>query len=190
MPLFEQLFFPGFEFFLFLLSVVLFFLLVRLVAIAQQLVLMAAFGPASAIIGGLLSPAVMRLKKTAELVEIDTQNLMKELEKLIAPEKNHKHYREMLQVTLLEKKPCCPYLGLYLADLTFIEDGNPDKRGDMINFDKRCMLGKVLSEILRFQNIRYMFRPVPALQWFLSNQTPLSEKQAYDLSLTQEPRTK
>jgi hypothetical protein len=93
----------------------------RLVAIAHQLVLMAAYGPASALIGGLLSPAVMRLKKTNELVDSETQTMMKELEKLIAPEKNHKHYREVLQVTLIEKRPCCPYLGLYLADLTFTE---------------------------------------------------------------------
>jgi son of sevenless-like protein len=157
------------------------------------LTLLFRYGPASAIIGGLLSPPVMRLKKTNELVDTTSQTLLRILEQLIAPEKNHKHYRELLQGALLDKNtPCCPYLGLYLADLTFIEDGNPDKRGEMINFDKRCMLGKVLREILRFQSVRFAFRPVPAVQWFLATaaQTSLTEKQAYDLSLEREPREK
>ncbi len=166
-------------------------LVARLTTIGSHLKELRAYGPASAIVGGLLSPAVMRLKKTSELADANTTASLKILEQLISPEKNHKHYRELLQQTLQERStPCCPYLGLYLADLTFIEDGNPDKRGDMINFDKRCMLGKVLAEILRFQSARYALRPVPALQWFLANagSSSLTEKQAYDLSLEREPR--
>jgi hypothetical protein len=168
-------------------------LIVRLTTIAHHLKEMRAYGPASAIVGGLLSPAVMRLKRSSELVDSTSQALLRTLEQLIAPEKNHKYYRELLHGAMGDKSAaCCPYLGLYLADLTFIEDGNPDKRGEMINFDKRCMLGKVLREILRFQSVRYAFQPVPALQWFLANagQASLSEKQAYDLSLEREPREK
>jgi hypothetical protein len=40
---------------------------------------------------------------------------------LFSPQ-NHAYYRRLLESVRL---PCVPYLGLFLSDLTFIEDGNP-----------------------------------------------------------------
>ena len=41
--------------------------------------------------------------------------------------------------------------GMYLTDLTFIEDGNPDKVGHMINFVKRRLYANVIREIQQYQ---------------------------------------
>ena len=42
-------------------------------------------------------------------------------------------------MTLLEEDlPCVPYIGIYLSDLTFIEDGNPEFLDEnLINFQKQ-----------------------------------------------------
>ena len=56
-----------------------------------------------------------------------------------------------------------PYLGLYLTDLTFIEEGGKDvvvERGrSVINFAKCQMVGKALTEIIHFQKIKYALEP-------------------------------
>ena len=48
---------------------------------------------------------------------------------------NYKKYRQSLAVATT---PCVPYVGVFLKDLTFICDGNPDYlRGGLINLHKR-----------------------------------------------------
>ena len=48
---------------------------------------------------------------------------------------SYKVYRNTLHS---ECMPCLPYIGVYLTDLTFIEDGNPDLvAGNLINFQVR-----------------------------------------------------
>ena len=48
---------------------------------------------------------------------------------------NYKHYRDRLAAT---EVPAVPYVGVFLKDLTFICDGNPDYlRGGLINIHKR-----------------------------------------------------
>jgi len=51
-------------------------------------------------------------------------------------QKNFGNYRDALKMA---SPPCIPFLGLYLTDLTFIEDGNKNHlgNGEFINFDKR-----------------------------------------------------
>jgi son of sevenless-like protein len=43
--------------------------------------------------------------------------------RLVATDGNRHAYRKTLAQAA---QPCVPYLGVYLTDLTFIEDGNPD----------------------------------------------------------------
>lgn len=55
---------------------------------------------------------------------------------------NFSNFRDAVQHA---DPPIIPYLGVYLTDLTFIEDGNnnmlpvADGRTDIINFEVRCL---------------------------------------------------
>ncbi len=85
-----------------------------------------------------------------------------------------------------------PLVGVYLTDLTFIEDGIPSriKKNDHINFAKRAKTAEVIRDIQRYQNLPYPLQPVPELQdYILSNmQAAGSVHEMYDKSLAVEPR--
>ena len=82
--------------------------------------------------------------------------------------------------------------GVYLTDLTFIEDGIPSviKRTDLINFAKRAKTADVIRDIQQYQNVPYVLKSVPDLQdYILSNMQAASDvHEMYDKSLQVEPR--
>lgn len=82
--------------------------------------------------------------------------------------------------------------GVYLTDLTFIEDGIPSviKRTDLINFAKRAKTADVIRDIQQYQNVLYVLKPVPDLQdYILSNMQAAGDvHEMYDKSLQVEPR--
>lgn len=42
-----------------------------------------------------------------------------------------------------------PYIGLYLTDLVFVDDGNPNVVNGMLNFFKRLKMSTVIQQIQR-----------------------------------------
>ena len=85
-------------------------------------------------------------------------------------------------------------LGLYLTDLTFIEDGHPDELATedesikMVNFLKCRQLAVVIREIQQFQQCAYAFEKVDVVYDYLQSLVTLSEEELFELSLEQEPR--
>jgi son of sevenless-like protein len=61
-------------------------------------------------------------------------HFLSDLEQKMASEKSHKRYREILRDA---EPPAIPFLGVYLTDLTFVGDGNPDVVDGKHNFMKR-----------------------------------------------------
>lgn len=79
--------------------------------------------------------------------------------------------------------------GLFLADLTFIEDGNPDTLRGMINFHKRRMLAGRIMWLKQYQQTAYHFTEVPVLQeYFAKHLQKVDEDQMWHLSQAIEPR--
>lgn len=83
-------------------------------------------------------------------------------------------------------------IGVYLTDLTFIEDGIPSiiKKTNLINFAKRAKTAEVIRDIQQYQNVGYSLAPVIELQeYIISNMQAAGDvHEMYDKSLQVEPR--
>jgi son of sevenless-like protein len=111
------------------------------------------------------------------------------MKRLMASARNFAEYRESLHSN---NPPCTPFLGVYLTDLTFIEDGIPSnlKKNNLINFAKRTKTAEVIRDIQQYQNVPYSLQPVPELQEYITSnmQTAGDVHEMYELSLQVEPR--
>lgn len=140
------------------------------------------------IMSGLHSSPVSRLKKSWELInkEAEWESAMRFLEELTSHDSSYKLYRSALHGSV---PPCVPYLGVYLTDLTFIEDGNPNTLDDLINWNKSQMIAAVITEIRFYQTPSYTYPLVPELRDMLQELPQVEDEAvAYTLSLKVEPR--
>ena len=82
--------------------------------------------------------------------------------------------------------------GVYLTDLTFIEDGIPGiiKKTQLINFAKRAKTAEVIRDIQQYQNVPYGLQAVSELQDYISRNmsTAIDVHEMYEISLRAEPR--
>jgi hypothetical protein len=104
--------------------------------------------------------------------------------------RNFQEYRDIIHSL---NPPCIPFLGIYLQDLTFIEDGNPDYlRGsnNLINFGKRQKTAQVILELKQFQSFAYNFHTINEFQAFIQSQLDMSYdiEKMYSRSLKLEPK--
>jgi son of sevenless len=143
----------------------------------------------TSIISALGTAPIARLKRTWDQVGQRIQATLETMRKLMASTKNFGEYRDALHVA---NPPCIPFFGVYLTDLTFIEDGIPSiiKKTNLINFAKRAKTAEVIRDIQQYQNVAYSLQPVPELQdYILSNMSAAGDvHEMYDKSLQIEPR--
>lgn len=103
-----------------------------------------------AIIAGLNKAPVSRLKNTIKEVPLKLIKKLKDFEDLMTAEGSYKNYRQLLASST---PPSIPYIGVYLIDLTYMEDGNPDMIDGRINFVKRDMVSKVIQKFQEHQQM-------------------------------------
>ncbi|KAJ5102104.1 hypothetical protein NUU61_004326 [Penicillium alfredii] len=142
----------------------------------------------TSIISALGTAPIHRLGRTWGQVSGRTSAILEQMRRLMASTKNFGEYRETLH---LANPPCIPFFGVYLTDLTFIEDGIPSLTpSELINFSKRAKTAEVIRDIQQYQNVPYLLQPVPELQdYILSNlQAAGDVHDMYDRSLEIEPR--
>jgi len=159
----------------------------KFIRIAHALQELNNFHSLMGVVAGLNNAAVTRLKWTQAKLQKQKRitQIMTDIETLTNMEGSYKLYREHVNHCLL---PCMPYVGVFLMDLTFVEDGNPDYIGDLINFSKRKLVHNALSKIDYFQSQPYNFKPVLEIQDVISSFASYDNKQLYDMSLACEPR--
>jgi len=157
----------------------------KLINVAYQLRLMNNFHYVIAIISGLNNSSVHRLKWTNAKISKQSMKIRTELETLMSMEGSFKNYRAAMAKI---KPPCIPYIGVCLTDLTFSEDGNPDKIGSLINFAKFSLIHRVISSITQYQSPQYSYQLNAEIQSFIQRLPRLSDDELYKLSLQIEPR--
>jgi hypothetical protein len=147
------------------------------------------FNTVMSILAGFNSSPIHRLKRTWEQLSKKINDIFENLERVINPQKNYAQYRENLHSV---NPPCVPFLGVYLTDLTFIEDGNTNNlksNNKLINFSKQTKTAEVIREIQQYQNQPYNLNPVKEVCDFILkclNET-VDETTLYDMSLILEP---
>jgi hypothetical protein len=109
---------------------------------------------------------------------------LEELEKLLSSQQSYRAYRAALAEC---NPPCIPYLGVYLTDLTFMDE-NPDLLQGQINMSKRRLTYGVISRIQQCQQTHYNLQPVEQIIQQLMQVNTLDESALYTLSLKREPR--
>lgn len=167
-------------------------MMAKFIKIAEHLRDLNNYNSLMAIIAGLSFSSVFRLHWTREEMPAQPQKTMKELEQIMSSESSFKVYRQRLAAS---DPPCIPYLGVYLTDLTFMDE-NPDNitvetsHGcvSLINFAKRKMVYNVISLIQQYQQKSYNLQPVHQIAQFLTKLPAMDEQELYLLSLKREPR--
>ncbi|XP_012281932.1 ras-specific guanine nucleotide-releasing factor 2 [Orussus abietinus] len=132
--------------------------------------------------------SVYRLKKTWEKVSKTTKQTIERLQNIVSSDGRFRNLRDALHRC---DPPCIPYLGLYLTDLSFIEEGTPNFTEDgLLNFSKMRMIAHVIREIRHFQQTPYKIELIPKVaNYLLDTALLLEEEDLYRMSLEIEPRT-
>lgn len=137
--------------------------------------------------------------RSAEVYRLDhtVKKLFKEKEEVLKevgdwPAMNFKSYKELLKNC---DPPCIPFIGIYKTKIMHTQDGNRDRKDEMINLTKFRMIADIISEIKLYQNERYNFAPEDSIQDFLRNLDPFRGRTSdelqtdlYNLSLDIEPK--
>lgn len=123
----------------------------------------------------------------------------------MSSQSSFKLYRERLHSST---PPCIPYIGVYLSDLVFIDEGNPDTvdsphPSPLFNFDKNRQVAAVIHEIQKYQHVTYHVKdatsgyadedgiePNAEILAFITGLRGIDDDTAYKTSLLSEPRAR
>ena len=142
--------------------------------IADKCLSLQNYNALMAIISALDSSTISRLKQTWSALSSKHKSALDYMRTITDHSRNFSLYRSKIRESIA---PCLPFLGLYLTDLTFLDEGNPTWRRSLsiectsvkiVNFSKFIRTAKLLAEINRFQ-VPYQLREVPEMQEWISD---------------------
>ncbi|VEU24147.1 DEKNAAC105397 [Brettanomyces naardenensis] len=163
------------------------------VNLAEKLLELKNFSSMTAIISGLGSTSISRLKTTWSLLPKKTLSDFEKMDNLMSIGKNYSEYRNMLKFIADDGDPCLPFLGMYLSDLRFTTDGNSNYiHGDknLVNFSKRSAICRIVNEVMQFTDRRYELKRddnIIGYMLVMFGNLP-DDETLYEMSLKWEPR--
>ncbi|KAL9560606.1 hypothetical protein PS6_000061 [Mucor atramentarius] len=140
-----------------------------------------------AILAGINSASVLRLKQTRQAV--CTRKVFKQfqsLERLMSTDRSFSSYRMALKAT---SAPGIPYLGIHNQDLVSLAEANKDFRADgTIHWEKFRLMGETIMATMKFKYPGYSIEPDTKILTFIADSYILSEDEQYKRSILVEPR--
>ncbi|KNC50624.1 uncharacterized protein AMSG_00785 [Thecamonas trahens ATCC 50062] len=173
-------------------------ILKRAIRFGHELVALNNLNGAMEVTAALQSSPIFRLKKHWAALDRKTRDQWDALNELLSRNASYKNMRSHLG---LANPPCIPYLGMYLTDLTFIEDGNPDHVDhdgeQLINFSKCWLVAGTITQVRQYQQTKYVPEGDEAVDGFSFLRSVLAagmsgfddEEEAHKRSRIVEPRT-
>lgn len=163
----------------------------RFICVAQKCLEYNNINGVMEIVASLQNSAIHRLYNTWELIPQKALDMFSHLSLLMngnAGEGNFKDYREALKNVV---PPVVPYLGLFLTDLTFLNEGNPDfldEEKKFVNFAKMTKIARVVRNIIIYQQEPYCLSAVEFIQDYIRSFKTLSEEEQYAESIKLEKK--
>lgn len=159
------------------------------VDVAQKCIEKGELNSACAINAAFGNAAIFRIKNHLSVEEIKFKSLTKENKQLFSSQKSYKAQRDHLQ-----KNPnVIPFIGVFMTDLTFINDGNPNKSKEddtKWNLKKLIFINQAVGQIRDIQTLRMnqdIQKPVKNLKIDLNKIK--TDKALYQRSLAMYPRS-
>ncbi|KAG0164949.1 hypothetical protein DFQ30_009167 [Apophysomyces sp. BC1015] len=142
-----------------------------------------------AVLAGINSAAVLRLKQTHEVVaEKKIYKQLQSLERLMSSDRSFSSYRLALKQS---EPPGIPYLGIHNQDLVSMSEANKDFKADgTIHWEKFRLMGQSIMGMMRFQYPTYTVQPDTKILGLIAEGEVLTEDERYQRSIAIEPRIK
>eukprot|EP00002_Diphylleia_rotans_P024247 TRINITY_DN4778_c0_g1_i6.p1 TRINITY_DN4778_c0_g1~~TRINITY_DN4778_c0_g1_i6.p1 ORF type:complete len:573 (-),score=101.68 TRINITY_DN4778_c0_g1_i6:183-1901(-) len=163
----------------------------RIIQIAECLRKLNNYNTLFAIFSGLNSPYVYRLKMTKQELQKQSVQSLDDLSKLFSSESAFVHYRSLLK---LSTPPCLPYIGVFLSDLEFVNEGHKDyvfsgtPMKKLMNVNKMRLYANIMFEIQKYQSQKYNITSNPSLLSSLNLLSFANERALSLISVALEPR--
>lgn len=128
----------------------------KFMGIAWKLRYLNNYNSLGAVLAGINGTAVHRLKQTRDLISPEMQKQFMRLEILMGTQRSHFAYRLAWENTTT---PRIPFLPLHRRDLVHAEEANRTfvsrMEGDLINWKKFEVMGQVIFEVKKSQQLPY-----------------------------------
>jgi son of sevenless-like protein len=159
------------------------------IKLMQKCMMLCNFSAVMAIKSALQSSAINRLKRTWDILSDKHKTTMELISQATDFNRNYSAYRTTLRNA---RGVCIPFLGVYLTDLVFIDEGNPDYHvSGQINIEKYIKVYQIIKDIQSHQQ-PYPFQEIRDIQNYLlsaiDSDGSFNAEELYDLSLAVEPR--
>ncbi|KIM89141.1 hypothetical protein PILCRDRAFT_768369 [Piloderma croceum F 1598] len=141
------------------------------IKVADRCTTLNNFSTPRSILAALDSSTISRLNQTWLGLPQKNRMQLEALRRLADHGRNYHEYRSRLKETA---PPGVPFLGLYLTDVTFCREGNPNFRASpgnpakkLLNFNKYHKLARIVQDMQRFQ-VPYNLKAIPEVQEYLN----------------------
>uniref|UniRef100_A0A6B2LAW8 Ras-GEF domain-containing protein n=1 Tax=Arcella intermedia TaxID=1963864 RepID=A0A6B2LAW8_9EUKA len=161
----------------------------HMIKVIHECVGLRNFGSAMSLLAAITSSPIYRLKHTWAKFSSKhpkSYHLHQQQTELLTPTNSYARLREKCDSF---NGPQLVYLGMYLTDLTFLEDGNLTYLTPGVwNFAKIESIAAVLKNFMKIRKFRFNFSEVPVIKNFLLDLKTMTDREHYQRSLEIEPR--